>query len=144
MSGSPFRTFSHLQSPVHRAPAAAKLVLVLALILGVGALPAQLAGWGLVAVPALLVVARVAHLPFGALSARLALALPFLLGALLLALFQRHGLTAFLALLVKSSVSLLALQVLANTLSISDLLRTLQRAHVPEILRTTIALRALG
>ena len=131
---------SHRERPVAGARATYKIVATLALILGVGALPAQHALWGLGALPALLAVALVARLPVRALLRRLLLALPFLLGVAFLTLFQRHGAAAFLALLVKATVSLLAVQVLALTTPLSDLLRALRRARVPEVLCTTIAL----
>jgi cobalt/nickel transport system permease protein len=132
--------FSHLEGSVARAPAAYKVAATLVLILGVGALPAQHALWGLGALPVLLAVALVARLSVRAVLRRLLFALPFLLGVAFLALFQRHGAAACLALLVKTTVSLLAVQLLAQTTPISDLLRALRRARVPEVLCTTIAL----
>jgi cobalt/nickel transport system permease protein len=117
-----------------------KLGASLALILGVGALPAQHALWGLWALPFLLLCAWLAKVELGALFSRLALALPFVLGVATLALFGHAGLQRFLALLVKSGVSIVTLQLLTQTTPISELLLVLRRAHVPVVLCGTIAL----
>lgn len=131
--------FSPLESPILRAPVALKLGLTLALILGLGALPTGHARWGLLALPVLLLVAHVGKVPLRALVSGLLLALPFLLGVAVLALFQR-GLAACTALLVKSMLSVLSAQLLARTTPTSQLLLGLRRARVPEVLCTTITL----
>ncbi|HEY5375366.1 MAG TPA: hypothetical protein VIK01_16915, partial [Polyangiaceae bacterium] len=95
-----------------------KLGACLALILGVGALPVKHALWGLLALPLLLLTALLAKLQWQALLTRLAAALPFVLGVAGLALFGGAGFERFLALLVKSSVSILTLQLLTQTTSI--------------------------
>jgi cobalt ECF transporter T component CbiQ len=120
--------------------ASLKLAASLALILGVAALPARHALWGLLALPLLLLCAVLAKVKPRSLLTRLAVALPFVLGVASLALLRHAGFRPFLALIVKSSVSILALQLLAQTTPISELLRVLRRAHVPEVLRTTISL----
>lgn len=117
-----------------------KLGASLGLILAVAALPSERAWLALLALPALLVVARLARVNFASLLRRLASALPFVLGVASLALFQHRGLTACLGLLAKSSISLLTLQLLASTTPISELLRTLRSLHLPELLCTTIGL----
>jgi cobalt/nickel transport system permease protein len=110
------------------------------LILGVAALPARHALWGLLALPLLLLGAFLVKVELRALVARLAVALPFVLGVAALALLSQQGFGSFLALLVKSSVSISTLQLLSQTTSISELLGALRRAHVPEVLCTTISL----
>ncbi len=117
-----------------------KLGACLALILGVGALPVEHALWGLWALPLLLLCAFLAKLQSRALLTRLAAALPFVLGVASLALFERAGFERFVALLVKSSVSILTLQLLTQSTPISELLRALRRLHVPEMLCSTISL----
>ena len=129
-------------SSIHRAPAGLKLGVSLALILVLAALPAQHSLWALWALPPLLLIARLARLDFGVLLRRWALAAPFLLGVAALSLFQPHGLRASLGLLAKSGVSLFALQLLASTTPVSELLRTLRRLRLPEVLCDTIALLA--
>lgn len=123
-----------------RSPAARKLALTLGVILLVNALPARHAPWGLVLLPALIGAARVAGLRLRAWLKRSLIALPFVLSVSLLGLFQPHGGVLFLAVLVKSTVSLLAVQLLLQTTPASALLRTLRRVHVPEILCSTILL----
>jgi len=129
-------------SAVHRAPAPLKLGVGLALILGLAALPAERAWWGLWALPLLVLVAFLARLSIVGLLRRLALAVPFLLGVVSLAWFRPHGLEIALGLLIKASLSLFTLQILASTTPISDIVRTLRRMHVPEVLCDAIALLA--
>jgi len=129
-------------SAIHRAPAELKLGLALALILGLAALPAERAWWGLGALPLLLVLAKLSRLPPGPLLSRWALGAPFLLAAASLAYFQLNGLSIGLALLTKSAICLLTLQLLISTTPVTELVRTLRRVHVPEVLCQTMALLA--
>ena len=123
-----------------RAPAELKLGLSLALTLGLAVLPAESSLWGLWVLPPLLLVARLARLDFRALSWRLAMALPVLLGVASLSLFQAHGLRRSLGLLAKSGLCLLTLQILTGTTPMAELVRALRRMHLPELLCETIAL----
>jgi len=127
-------------SSLHRAPATLKLGASLALILGLAALPAPHALWSLGGLPLLLGVAWLSRLDFRALLARLALGVPFLLGVASLAWFQPQGFSASLGLLAKSLICLLTLQILVSTTPVSELVRTLRRLHVPELLCDAIAL----
>jgi cobalt/nickel transport system permease protein len=127
-------------SAVQRALAGFKLGVALALILGLAALPAERAWWGLCALPLLFMVAKFARLPLKPLLSRWALGAPFLLAAASLALFQQRGLQLGLAVLAKSAISLLTLQLLISTTPISELVRTLRRLHVPPVLCDTLAL----
>ena len=127
-------------SPIHRASAALKLGVSLALILGLAALPAQHTLWGLWALPPLLLVAVLARLGFEATLLRFVRGVPFLLGVASLSLFQPHGLRIGLGLLAKSGICLFTLQLLASTTPLSELLQTLRRLHVPEPLCETLAL----
>ena len=129
-------------SRVHRAPAALKLGVALALILGLAALPAEYSLWGLWALPPLLLVAMLSRLGFKALLSRFALGAPILLGVASLSLLQPHGLATSLGLLAKSAISLFTLQLLASTTPLSELLRTVRRWHFPQVLCETIALLA--
>lgn len=129
-------------SAVHRASAGLKLGVASALILGLAALPAERAWWGLCALPLLLALARLARLSLSTLFSRWALGAPFLLSAASLAYFQPRGLQLALGLLAKSALCLLALQLLVSTTPISELVRTLRRLRVPAVLCDTIALLA--
>ncbi|MES1174989.1 MAG: CbiQ family ECF transporter T component [Myxococcales bacterium] len=119
---------------------ALKLGLSLALIFGLGALPAERAGWGLLAIPALLVLAVLAKVELRPVLRRTLKAVPFLLGLSSLALFQAHGGLRFLGLFSKSLVSVCTLQLLIATTPVLELIRALRRAHVPEVLCSTVAL----
>ena len=127
---------------VHRAPAALKLGASLLLTLGLAALPGEHSLWALAALPPLLLLAVLARLKLKELLLRLSLAAPFLLGVVSLALFQPQGLRAALGLLAKSVVCLFTLQLLARTTPLAELLRTLRRVHVPELLCEAIGLLA--
>lgn len=129
-------------SVVHRAPAGFKLGLASALIFGLAALPPERARWGLAALPLLISLALLARLSLKRLLSRWALGAPFLLAAASLAYFRPHGLGLSLALFAKSAISLLALQLLASTTPLHELVRTLRRLHVPLVLCETIALLA--
>lgn len=129
-------------SSVHRAPAALKLGVSLALILGLAALPARHSWWALCALPPLLALAVLARLELKALLLRLALGAPFLLGVASLSLFQAQGLQTGLGLFAKSAICLFTLQLLISTTPISELVRTLRRLHFPELLCEVIALLA--
>jgi cobalt/nickel transport system permease protein len=119
---------------------ALKLGSSLALILGVGALPARRAGWGLLAIPLLLIVALACRVEFRPLLRRTLKALPFLLGLSSLSLFQARGGPQFLSIFSKSLVSVGALQLLIATTPMPELIRALRRAHVPEVFCSTLAL----
>jgi cobalt/nickel transport system permease protein len=129
-------------SSVHRAPAALKLGVALTFILGLAALPAQHSLWGLCALAPLLLLALLARLELKGLLRRWLLGIPFLVGVASLSLFQPHGLWVGLGLLAKSAICLLTLQLLASTTTLSELLRTFRRMHLPESLCEAIALLA--
>jgi len=129
-------------SCIHRASAGLKLGVSLALIVGLAALPAERAWWGLCALPLLLLVAMLARLSSRTLLRRWALGAPFLLGASSLAWFQPHGSGVALGLFAKSAICLLTLQLLASTTTIAELTRTLRRLRVPAPLCETLALLA--
>jgi cobalt/nickel transport system permease protein len=129
-------------SPVHRAPAALKLGVSLGLILGLAALPAERTLWGLCALLPLLAVALLARLQLRPLLSRLALGVPFLLSVASLALFQPNGLRASAGVLARSATCLLTLQLLASTTPIGELVQTLRRLHLPELLCDAVVLLA--
>jgi cobalt/nickel transport system permease protein len=131
---------SQLESPVHRAPAVYKLGLTLIYVLGMGALPARHPAWALMPAFLLLLVIRSAKLPIRRLLAGLALSAPLLFGVAAFGLFQTGGARIFLGLMLKSALSMLAVQVLAKSTSVSDLLRAMKQVRMPEALCSTIAL----
>jgi len=131
---------SRLDSPVHRAPAAAKLGVAVALLLATVLCPVtQPLGFAAVVV-VLVAVAITSRIPAAFLVKRLLLLEPFALGVALLTLFQPHGGRIFLTILLKANLCLLTMILLSNTTPFADVLRVLKRLRVPALLVTTLAL----
>jgi cobalt/nickel transport system permease protein len=132
--------YSRLDSPIHRLPAPGKLLVAIALILTLVLAPLHayllFAGIGIL----LLLIALLTGIPKLFLLRRLVLLEPFVLGVAILALFQPHGLPVFIALVIKSTLCLLAMILLSNTTPFSELLHILKTLRVPSLLITTLAL----
>jgi cobalt/nickel transport system permease protein len=127
-------------SPIHRLPAAAKMACVGALVFTVVLVPL---GAGMVygaCAAALLAVAALARVPARRLAWRLLLLEPFVLGVAALSLLQPGGGRVFAAMLVRSTVCLFAMVLLASTTRFTDLLAALWRLRVPALLVTSLAL----
>ncbi len=141
MSGAHLlRSYAHLDSPLHRAPASVKLLATLALVTALALVPVGHAA-GLVMVLAVLVgLSRAARVPLGAFAARVAIAEPFVLGVAVLSLFQGHGLAVFVTIALKSTACVAAVQLLAHTTPFQDILVALRRAKLPAVLVVTLAL----
>jgi len=141
MSGAHWlRSYAHLDSPVHRAPAWLKLLATLALVTGVAFVPVAHSIWTAPILAAVLVVARVARVPLWAFLARLAIVQPFVLSVAVLALFQGRGLDVSLAIALKSTACVALVQLLANSTPFPEILQVLQRARVPRALVVALAL----
>jgi cobalt/nickel transport system permease protein len=131
---------AEIDSPIHRAPASTKLAATLAFVAALALMPAERWGWMAAAVVAVFVAQRVARLPLAASLARLAVAQPFVLGVAVLSLFQGRGLVVFASVALKATACVAAVQLLAATTKVGELLAVLRRAHVPEALVSTLAL----
>jgi cobalt/nickel transport system permease protein len=132
--------YHHRESVVHRLPAWTKLAAAVALVGAVVLVPL---GAGMVygACGAFLVaVAVLSRVPARQLALRLLLLEPFVLGVAALTLLQAGGVRIFVAMLVKSTLCLFAMVLLASTTRFSDLLRVLWRLRVPTLLVTSLAL----
>ena len=130
----------HGHSALHRAPAAVKLAVGLALVLTVVLLPrTQLAGLLAVAVilAGLFAVSRI-HVLF--LLKRMLLLEPLVLGVAGLMLFQPGGGKIFALVMLKANLCLLTTILLANTTPFTELVRVLQRLRVPWLFVTTLTL----
>lgn len=92
------------------------------------------------AIPVLVGVAAWARVELRVLWRRVLGVAPLLVGIAGLALFQGRGWPVFVGILAKTGVSVLTLQLLTQTTRISELLSTLRRAHVPDVLCITIGL----
>ncbi len=132
--------WSRLDSPVHRLPAAAKLVATLALVLALVAVPLH-DGWFFAVVAlALSVTAAISRIPARFLLGRLLFLEPFVLGIVLLSFLQPGGGRIALAMALRSTLCLATMILLTNTTRFSDLLLVLRSARVPALLLATIAL----
>jgi cobalt/nickel transport system permease protein len=143
MSGAHLlQSYAHVDSPVHRAPASLKVLVTLALVIAIALLPVRYAVATVVALAGLIVLSRVARVPIRAFVARVAMAEPFVLGVAVLSLFQGRGLAVFMAIALKSTTCVAALQLLGHTTPFQDILGVLRRARVPGVLVVTLALLA--
>jgi cobalt/nickel transport system permease protein len=132
--------YSRLESPVHRMPAAIKLLAALTLVVGVLLVsPSRPIALAFMALPVLAIAAG-SRIPWRFLVRRLLLLEPFVLGVAVLALFQPGGWHLFLVLVGKCTLCLLTMLLLANTTPFADLLRVLRGFHVPALLVTTLSL----
>jgi cobalt/nickel transport system permease protein len=141
MSGAHWlRSYAHLDSPIHGAPAPLKLLATFGLVLAVAFVPPERALWTAPILVAVLLGARTARVPLEAFLARLAVAQPFVLSVALLALFNHRGLEMAAAIALKSTTCLAAVQLLAHTTPFFEVLGVMQRIGVPRPLVTTLAL----
>ena len=132
--------YSRLESPLHRTAANVKLSAALGVVVLTAITPLT-ATWFFVAVAAALVsVAIVARIPFGYLGKRLLMIEPFVLGVAVLTLLQPNGRVVFLGIVVRSTLCLLTMVLLANTTPFGQLLAVLKQARVPALFVTTLAL----
>jgi cobalt/nickel transport system permease protein len=129
-----------IETPIGRAPASVKLAVALALLVFVVALPAHRINWSVAVVPLVVVVAALGRISPRMLLGRTALALPFILGTSLLALFQRNGLVAFGTIALRATMAVTVVQVLTLTTPFPELLAVLRRARLPAVLVTTLGL----
>ena len=141
MSGVHLRSsYAHVDSPVHRAPASVKLLATLTLVTAIALCPVRYSAATVVVLAGLVGLSRLACVPIGAFVARVAMAEPFVLGVAVLSLFQGRGLAVFVALALKSTACVAAVQLLAHTTPFQDVLAVLRRARVPPVLVVTLAL----
>lgn len=128
---------SRLDSVIHRRPAGMKLGAALALVLCVVLLPRN--AWFAMAGIALglVIVVGLSRIPVGFIVRRLLTLEPVVLGVALLSIFQ---LEVFAAIVIKSTLCLLTMILLANTTPFSAILGVLRRCQIPAILITTLAL----
>jgi cobalt/nickel transport system permease protein len=132
--------YSRLSSPIHKLPASAKLVGALLIVLLVVTVPMSTPLLHTTIALVLLAVAAVSRIPPGFLAKRLLFLEPFAVGAALLSLFQTNGVAVFATLVVKSTLCLVTMILLANSTPFSAILDVLKRWHFPALLITTLAL----
>ena len=127
-------------SPVSRLPAAFKLAVALAMIVGTVLAPPTAIAWFIAMAVVLVVAVALSRLPLLFLLKRLAWLSPFILSVALVNALQPAARGSWLAVAVKSTICLLTIIVVSNTTPFSGILRVLKAAHVPGLLITTIAL----
>lgn len=132
--------YSRLTSPIHGIPAPVKLLGALLIVLLVVTVPVSTPAVHICTALALVVIAAFSRIPAGFLVKRLLFLEPFAIGAALLSLLQTNGFAVFTALVIKSTLCLLTMILLANSTPFSDLLALLKRWHFPALLVTTLAL----
>ncbi|WP_395656240.1 cobalt ECF transporter T component CbiQ [Nocardioides sp.] len=134
----------HGHSPVHRAPAHVKILVLLGFMVAVVATPRDWYPLYAAYFLAIVVVVAISRVPPTYLLKRSVVELPFLLFAVLLPFVatgpttevlgvtvSQHGLEAGVALLVKGTLGVLASLTLAATTEPQDLLAGLERLHLP-------------
>jgi len=132
--------YSHLDSPIHRVPAALKMLAAVAVVLAVISVPLSHPIVLAVIAFALLMIAAASQLPGAFLVKRILLLEPFVLGIALLSLLQPHGPLLFLSLVVRSTLSMFTLILLANTTPFGQMILVLRKVRLPSLLITTLAL----
>lgn len=135
-----FFDYNPRTSAIHRIPAGAKLLAVLALILGNLAIPHDRAWILFIPASLLLIIAIFAHISLRNLLARILFLEPLVIGVAALSLLRPDGLAHFAWLLARSNIALLAMILLASTTSVAALILFLKKCRVPDLLTTTIFL----
>jgi cobalt/nickel transport system permease protein len=131
---------SQQRSPIHRLPALPKLGLGLVVIVGTVLAPASWSGWFLGVTGLLLLATALSRLSWLFLLKRLLLLSPFVLGVAVVNAFEPAGREGWQLVAMKSGLCLLTVILVSNTTPFNETLRVLQRARVPGLLITTIAL----
>jgi cobalt/nickel transport system permease protein len=135
-----FDRYSRLHSPLHRIPASWKLSAALAIVILTAGVPRP--SWIQFSSTAVLLVAVAAlsTIPPWFLLKRLLLLEPFVIGVAILTLFRPGGVEVFTLILVKSTLCLFTMILLANSTPFSEILAVLRRLRIPAVLMTTLAL----
>jgi cobalt/nickel transport system permease protein len=131
---------SRRESLVSRLPAAFKLGVALAMIVGTVLAPPSAVGWFVAMAVLLAVAVALSCLPLLFLLKRLAWLSPFILSVALVNAWQPAARGSWRAVAAKSTICLLTIIVVSNTTPFSRILRVLKAARVPGLLITTVAL----
>lgn len=132
--------YSALDSPVHRLPAWLKMFVAITLVITCVLTDLNHGVFfGCVAV-FLFLVAAASLIPGSFFIKRMLLLEPLVLGVAILSLFQPGGGRIFAGLVVRSSICIFTLTLLANTTPLVEMLRVMKSAKLPSIMITTVAL----
>lgn len=135
-----FDRYSRQNTPVQRASAGLKLATALVVVGMTVAAPLEAVNYFVALTVLLLLVAVAGRIPLRYLLWRLLWLEPFVVGVAVLTLLQPGGLRVFATIIIKSTLCLLTMVVLANTTPFAELLRVARRVGLPSLLVTTLAL----
>ena len=132
--------YSRIESPVHRLPGLLKLIIALCIVLVSIIPPARM-----LYIPAAAGLFVVLIVPFTRIPAlfvlrRIVMFEPFVAIIASLMLFQADGGLKFMSIVIRSTVSLLTMIILSNTIPFNEILGILRRLHLPGIIVTILAL----
>ena len=128
------------RSPIHRLPATGKLLVALLLVTATVVAPWPMRFWAPVLGLLLAALAAASRIPVAWLAKRLLLVEPFVLGVALLALFQPNGGAVFADRIVRSTLCVFTMILLAGTTPFAGILAAFRRLHMPALLVTILAL----
>jgi cobalt/nickel transport system permease protein len=132
--------YQHRSSLIHRLPAVWKWIGAVTFIFAIVLAPRStwmvFAGAG----SGLIFIALLSRIPPRFLLKRILYLEPFVLGVAGLSLLQTNGLSIFLSMLVKSTLCLFCMVLLAGSTPFSELLAVLRRLRIPALLITSLAL----
>jgi cobalt/nickel transport system permease protein len=128
------------ESLMHRLPAAPKLAVGMAILIGTVLLPSNWFAWHIGVSVLLLLAILVSRLSLFFLLKRLLLLSPFVFGVALVNALQPTVQANWRGLAVKSALCLMTVILISNTTPFGEVLRVLRRVRVPDLLITTIAL----
>ncbi len=128
------------ETAISRAPAALKLTVALAIIITTVVIPVPPPGWFAGVALLLITVTWLGRVSPLFLLKRVVLLSPLILGVAAVNSFQPGSRLNVWTLALKSSVCLLSVMLVVQTTPFSKILKVLQRARVPSLLITTIAL----
>ena len=117
-----------------------KLAAALLVVITTAVMPLTMPWYFAVVALLLVVVAVAARVPARVFFQRLLLAEPLVLGVALMAWLQPDGGRIFVGIVVKSTLCVVTMVLLATTTSFPAILNVLRRARVPALLVTTLAL----
>ncbi len=132
--------YSRLSSPVHRLPAGGKLAGAIGLVLIIVGIPAGDLRLSVFPALVLLAVGVLSRIPASFLLRRILFFEPFVAGIAVLNLLRPGGGAMVTVILVKSTLSLFAMILLANTTPFHALLRVFRNAGLPSLFVTVLAL----
>lgn len=132
--------YSRLSSPVHRVAAGRKLAAALALVLVIVVVTREALWFFVIPAIVLVAIAALSKIPAGFLIRRLLFFEPFVVGIAGLNLLRPGGEGIFLGILIKSTLSLFTMILLANTTPFHSLLQVFRGAGLPPLFVTVLAL----